>query len=217
MSKQFYLLLFMSRMSFIDFQHYFAKIFCMPNQEAAYSKAIFTLVCHFSKFVMIIRYLRAPAFSYLRTKLRFQNMCCRAFVKESTGELSLQTISALPMLLKCPEVYCTFIFCGLINLSTWRIYIQNYHKVHMASSRVQAALQVQELSKLDNYSQLCYIHIGCPVNAGKIRFRLKPHTCPTYMVIYQTQQSIVPPGHKLLRSPPHFRVFKTALQKLILS
>lgn len=123
MSKHFYLLLFMSRMSFINFQNYFANIFFAPNQEAAYGKAIFTLVCHFSKFIMIIRYFHAPAFSYLRTKLRFQNMYFGAFAKESTGELSLQTISALPMLLKCPEVYCTFIFCGLINLSTWRIYI----------------------------------------------------------------------------------------------
>ena len=99
MSRHLFLLLFMSQMSFINFQQHFA-----PNQEAAYSKAIFTLLCHFSKFNMIIRYLHASAFSYRRTKLRFQNMCSRAFAKESTGELSFQTISALPMLegvLKC--------------------------------------------------------------------------------------------------------------------
>lgn len=140
MSKHLYLLLFMSQMSLINFQHYFANIFFTPNQEAAYGKAIFTL-CHFSKFIMIIRYLHASAFSYLRTKLRFQHMCSRAFAKEYWRTIFSNNFS--PSNARgCPEVYCTFIFCGLINLSTWRIYILNYHIVHIASSRVQAALQI---------------------------------------------------------------------------
>ena len=122
MSKHFYLLLFMSRTSFINVQNYLQRSFSRQSKKQLTVKPSSRLFATFPNSLWSSGTFTHLFFLYLRTKQRFQNMYSKAFAKESTGELSLQTISALPMLLKCPEVYCTFIFCGLINLSTWRIY-----------------------------------------------------------------------------------------------